>query len=200
MPNSASQILLNVLAAVATMAFASVACAAVFNDGFDPDSNPVPFNGNATFLVPQSCLDLGPGTYFVNYHSEAACTGVELLSLSATYNGDSFTFSGHDTADIFGIILEPGPVALQGIDSDPIYLNCSGPNCGTGEYPDWYAVFSQGADVSLCNSYGEVDCNPENIVSVATTENFSNPEPGSLALIGGALAAGWFGRRRKKAA
>jgi hypothetical protein len=167
------------------MIFGPLARAGFVNDDFDPPT----WAGRAQFFVPDPpspCLGLGPGFHSVN-GIEDSCQGVAFLSLSGNFGGAHLSFSGHDTSDIFGMVLGTGPVLLQGISSDLIQLNCS----GACDDSNWFVQFVSGDDVLLMQD--------STLVALAPTEVFTNatPEPGSFALILGALGAGWIARRRK---
>ena len=185
--------LLKALAFAAIATWGPVAQATIFGDDFDP---PIPpWSGHATFFVPGTpspCLSLGSGLHSVNQESDP-CQGVALVGLSADFGTTHFSFTGSST-NIFDMILGSGPVLLQGIDSNPIPIGCSGPICDDSS---WFVQFTAPFDsVTLFEQLCDGNCFLST-VAIAPNQTFSNPEPGSLALILGALGVGWLSKRRK---
>ena len=223
MRGNKARILLGAAVGIAGMVLGGAANAGFYGGSYDPNS----FLGTAVFFVPDPpspCLGLGAGFHFVNGESDD-CTGVGLVSVSTDatdgVNTAHLSFSGFST-DISGMVLGFDEPLLQGINSGFIPLDCTGTLCGSD---NWFIQFSSGLPLqhpSFAAQFLEDDNNPldglnnqvflfdvcsdcrpdpNNPFATASTVTFVNvPEPGSLMLILGALAAGWLGRKRKSAA
>jgi hypothetical protein len=195
---------------------AAAAQGAIYSGKFDPTGDGVDFpgfTGEALFNIDDSCLD-GDGYHFVG--ASGGC-GPAFMT-SATVNlfdpsdpapldigdsVDSFSLSGQ--FDLIGVLISGGQVA--GVDTDIL-----GPAFGAGYLTHWTSTtpfwlqFQSGClgatpDAS-CNLFsdpafiymGGVD---NRIQSKPATVTFQAvPEPGTLALVLGAIGMGWLVRRR----
>lgn len=218
-----------VAAGLAALACAGPAGAANFNGRFDPISGIVPnmsYDGTFTIHVDDSCLTqtvFNEGFGLVANGN--ACGSMSLLSATVTLfetsnpsvtdlvtfappaissrppltdvviapSGPLFNVTGLDTSLLgpqlvsFGSIYT-GPLWLQFVSDfrvpDPAFIYTG--SCSAGDDED-----DNGTSVCTPDTN-----NPSNPASVTITRV---PEPGSLALALGALAAGWFVRRRRSA-
>ncbi|MGH8713036.1 MAG: PEP-CTERM sorting domain-containing protein [Casimicrobiaceae bacterium] len=201
------------VAAAAAMS-GGAANAGHYGTSYDPGF----FSGDAIFFVPyppSSCLGLGAGFHAVNGEGDI-CQGVAVTSISATAKTEDMlhtahlTFSGSDVDDITGMVLGNEEPLLQGINSRLIPVDCSGDNVLCDD-SNWFIQFSVFAPLSV---------HPDSVIPVrdqqvflyqcadidtclfatAKGEGFTQvPEPGTVALILGGLAAGWLTRKRKAA-
>ena len=213
--------LFGALITVALFASGSPASAKIVGSGYDPTL----FDGIGHFFIPDPpspCLD-GNGFELVNL-GFTTCNGVKLLDASVNVN-DGLGDTAHLTLpaqslDIFGIVLDQSaPSIVVGVDSALIPLSasgCAGPVdlCDSSWFIEWISI-PPFHDHPLFNEvvlYRETcqesdsdfsflshpRCTKEPFGSPATHVEFTPvPEPGSLFLLGGALAAGWLVRRRK---
>ena len=209
-----NRIALCTLAAAASLALASPAHAKFIGTSFDPPF----FLGSATFLLPDvpACLGLSDGFHTVNGGSDP-CTGVVLLSAAVTVT---------DGADVAHLSLPPptpGPTDVSGIVIDttkpqlvvgvntaiiPIFtLDCTGALCDYEFEIRWMSGMP-GGDLSNSVSLFATPCTEAGCFGdrflfgdpATDVKFFPAPEPGSLALLAGALGAGWLVRRRRSAA
>jgi hypothetical protein len=222
--------ILTCIAAAAALFIAAGPPAQAGNWGgkFDPTGAVIGFNGtdlinvSGTDCLMGSLLLTNPINFFyVNNFSTFAdtssnnCTAA-LLNASVTLQSDGtdtaqLIFSapaiGTDSA-IWGLdISQDG--TLLGVDSFPI-----GPVSPSGDFNPifagpWFITLS--ATDGECSPFGCPDPPPTSTTNVVTLNDgvsFTSdpytfaavPEPGSLALLAGALGAGWLTRRRKAAA
>jgi hypothetical protein len=208
---------LGVLSAVALFVLSATANAGAIGGKWDPPF----FTGIAEFFVPDPPSPCLSGSGAENVNGANPCTGVVLLSVSAD-RGDGAGNTGHlsfdgppDTANINQIFLQPSAhPPVQGINmSAPFELNCEDVS---GDFCDdlaWFFQFTFTSDFpSVSNSVrlfscSDVDfetggCDDEGgFKTEATSRDVTfTPEPGTLALIIGALGAAWGARRRKRRA
>jgi len=199
------RILLSALATGAVAILAAPANAVQYTSGFEPLS----FFGTGLFQFDDSCLTAngGNGTY-----TGAQCN-VSLLSVTADLdNTDPPVGTGHldfasllpDSGDIVDIIISGG--TLVGVDTNPIGhvfpSPCTLNMCGTPWWIEWSSVSDPINTVSLFTGScdGDVCFRDTSATGSTTNVTFTRvPEPGTLGLIVGGVAAAWFARRRKRA-
>ena len=209
-----NRIALCALAAAASLAFVSTAQAKFIGTSFDPTF----FDGTGTFLLPDvpSCLGLGDGFHSVNGGSDP-CTGVVLLNASVN------VADGGGTAHLSLPPPVPGPTDVSGVVIDtttpqlvvgvntimiPIGVtSCTGDLCKWGWFIEWNSGLPTGESLSNSVTLFRQDCSDGCFGDIlqfgdpAThVKFFPAPEPGSLALLVGALGAGWIVRRRRTTA
>jgi hypothetical protein len=206
-----NRITLCALAATAALALAAPAQAKLVGSAFDPPL----FDGIGTFLLPDipACLGLGGGFQSVNGGSDA-CTGVILLS--AAVNASDSGGTAHlslppptpDAMAVSGIVIDTeAPQLVVGVNTGmiPIFADaCTGDLCDFQWWIQWDSGLPGGEflsnSVSLFAQYcpegcfGDVFRFGDPAVDV---KFFLTPEPGSLALLVGALGAVWMVRRRR---
>jgi hypothetical protein len=203
MPNGMLRFLLTALTA-AVVTLAAPAYAAVWSSDYDPVGE-ITFSGRAFFQFDDACLATD------GFYSGAFC---HTVFLSATADiSDTSPATGHldfasvlpNTADVGDIVIVNH--ALAGVDTGVIGFvfpgTCTGDLCST---PWWIQFVSGFEDPVLlftgpCPD-GPSTCHPNDTPQgIAPNVTFARvPEPGSLALILGAVGAGWLARRRKSAA
>jgi len=223
MSDRSNRIALCALAAAASLALASPAQAKFIGTSFDPPT----FSGSGTFLLPDvaGCLTLGDGFHFVNGGSDA-CTGVLLLSALVTVKDGSDT--AHlslppptpGPTDVSGIVIDTtAPQLVVGVNTGIIPISvddCSGTLCGFEFFIQWDSGEPAGdfltSDVFVSNAVrlfavrcpdGPSTCSGDPFLfadPAVDVKFFPAPEPGSLALLAGALGAGWIVRRRRTTA
>ncbi|MFI4953267.1 MAG: PEP-CTERM sorting domain-containing protein [Burkholderiales bacterium] len=228
MSSKTLRFLVGVVGTAAAAIFAGPANAGYYGSHYDPVlSNS--FNGDDVFFVPDPpspCLDPAiPGFQHVNGEADP-CTGVALVkaSLDATdvnNNTAHLSFTGFDTQDITGMVLGSEEPLLRGINSDRISLTCSGNNILCDDFT-WFISFESGLpppelftliQTEFYDPLAGLDnkvllwqqctdgCTEPDIFATAGDVTFAQvPEPGTLVLILGGLAAGWLSRKRKVAA
>ncbi len=213
-----NRIALCALAAAASLALASSVQAKLIGTSFDPIGT-ASWSGKGTFFVPDSpspCLGLSDFVlHSVNPGSEG-CSGVSLISVSVTVTdaGGSASLSLlAPSSDISDIVLDhTTPQILVGVNTGQIALDVTG--CGGDLCPyewaiEWHTALvgdSVSNTVSLLALYcpdGPSTCTGDSILvggaPARDVKFFPAPEPGSLALLFGALGAGWLARRRRAA-
>ncbi|MGH8849759.1 MAG: PEP-CTERM sorting domain-containing protein [Casimicrobiaceae bacterium] len=225
MPNNKLRVLLGFAVAAAAAMSGGAANAGHYGTSYDPNF----FSGVAVFFVPDPpspCLGLGAGVHAVNGEGDT-CQDVAVTSISATAKTEDMlhtahlTFSGSDVDDITGMVLGFEEPLLQGINSRLIPVDCSGDNVLCDD-TDWFIQFDSGlrppAPLAsfvhaefvnpLAGLFNQVflysgcsdDCTPQQFAVANTNVTFTQvPEPGTVALILGGLAAGWLTRKRKAA-
>ena len=191
---------------------AAAAQGAIYIGRFDPtgDGAEFPgFTGEALFDIDNSCID-GDGYHFVN--PSGGC-GPAFMT-SATVNlfdpsdpspldigdsVDSFSLSGH--FDLIGVLISGGVVA--GVDTQIV-----GPAFGAGYLTHWTSTtpfwlqFQSGClgdtpDDGCFSDPAFIYMGENRIQSKPATVTFQAvPEPGTLALVLGAIGLGWLVRRR----
>ena len=224
---SAWQLLAKLSFLLACSIFGSGAQAGNIGGHWDPQFNATfsgtGFSGTITFFVPDPCLIGTPSsTVFINDTDACSLGGMSLVSAQVDlYNWPNtldvistipFAPPVQSPDPIFGVLVQysaTGFGQVIGLDTDPIGAQPSG--VLPAQAPEFlYLAFSSGffegpaagayliggdcpEGIDTCTPSGatEVQSNPG---TVAFT-----PEPGSLALLVGALGAGWFARRRKAA-
>ena len=211
------RMLLSALAAAMVATLGGPANAKIIGNAFDPTF----FDGIGFFLVPDlPCLGLSDGFHAVNPGSEG-CSGV--LLLSAAVNVADGGGTAHlslpppvpSATSITGMVLDSNAASnLVGVNSGliPILADaCTGDLCGYVWYLSWDSGFPKGPDLfnqvflfrqKLCSTDTRGFCGDITQFGDSATNVtfFATPEPGSLALILGAVGAGWLSRRRKAAA
>lgn len=133
-----------------------------------------------------TCIDGYYGVQFTSKHNW-------LAPLAETFIGDIFPAIGN---------LNQAGAYLWERDSDS-------PPCATPVKQFWWATFSCASEVAVTDNTANGGYAPF-VISADAPNGFKPlgssfdgptvPEPGSLALLGGALVAGWLTRRRKLAA
>jgi len=199
--------------AAASLALGSSAQAKLIGTSFDPPF----FLGSATFVLPDTaaCLGLSGGFHTVNGGSDP-CTGVLLLSASVTVK------DGADVAhlalppptpgatDVSGVVVDTeSPQLVVGVNTAIIPIStvdCTGLLCDYEFEIQWNSglPFSEFANsVLLFATYCPDGCSGDRFQfadPAVDVKFFPAPEPGSLALLAGALGVGWVVRRRRSAA
>jgi hypothetical protein len=204
MSNRTLRMSLSVLAASAVLMLAGPARAGIWSSDYDPIGS-ITFSGRAFFQFDDSCLAVD------GFYSAAFC---HTVFLSATADiSDTSPATGHlnfasvlpNTANVGDIVIVNH--ALAGVDTGVIGSvfpgPCTGDLCGT----PWWIQFESGLEDPVFLFTGSCPDGPSTCTpnispqGVATNVTFARvPEPGLLALILGALGAGWLARRRKSAA
>jgi hypothetical protein len=194
--------------------------AVVYSSNFDPPN----FRGTATFDVTQACLDIGTG--FANPGTLAGCD-VTWLSAIVTFTDapgvtfdytaflpdfDAVSMTWVQDGELGGVISAAiGPAIVSG-SSDPsqngpwwIQFAFSPPDDlrpldgppSPGEFGLGVVYLYSGT----CSEIEPVCIRNSDPSETAQVENFTRvtavPEPGTLALVLGALGGAWFSRRRK---
>jgi hypothetical protein len=220
MSDRSNRIAFCALAATAAFALASPAQAGFIGTKFDPTF----FDGTGTFFLPDvpGCLGLGDGFHTVNGGSDP-CTGVVLVNASVNVS------DGGGTAHLALPPPTPGPTDVTGIVIDtttpqlvvgvntiliPIIADsCSGDLCFYEWWIEWDSGLPAGTvfandipglsnSVTLFRQFCPDGCTGDREQFGDPAVNvtfFPAPEPGSLALLAGALGAGWWVRRRRTA-
>ena len=188
---------LSLTALTATVvALAAPAYAAVWSSDYDP----LEFVGTALFDVPDACLAAANNLYSVG--ALPGCSVITVLSNVTT----------------MPVVIDFAPV-LPSIDVDSYVViggQLVGVNTGiigsvnVGDSNYWFqfaATFTSGSVHNLVNLFndcesfeGSVSCGDpfaSTIRGVTFTRVTGVPEPASLALVLGALGAGWLARKRK---
>lgn len=205
--------------ALLLMLTATVAQGAIYSGRFDPAGDGVDFpgfTGAALFTIDDSCIAMGEGYHFIG--GSGGCG--DSFMTSATVNlfdpsdggpfavppdtgnrVDSFGLSGH--FDLIGVLIN-GSGQVSGVDTDIM-----GPAFGAGYSPHWSSstpfwlqfqsgclgdnpdegcFFSDPAYIYMGEN--QVQSKPASVTFQAV------PEPGTLALVLGAVGLGWLVRRR----
>ena len=216
-----------VLVSTLSLLFATAAHAGFYPGHVDPGGNgdDIPgFTADVVFDIPDSCFTFdGAGWKATNQNvGSGGCGNATLVSgtvfLYSTSPADppspgivldQFSLANFDLLGIYSI-----DGALKGVDSDPM-----GPEPGSSTYSSdlFWLQFVSGFCQTGCTAPGgfgdpaylsvnNIDnFGPPGTVTFGTqcdsaTNCFVNPtpEPGTLALLFGALGGGWLARRRKR--
>lgn len=214
MSHRLNRIALWMLAAATSLVFAGTAQAKLVGSAFDPPF----FDGIGTFLLPDvaACLGLSGGFHTVNGGSDP-CTGVLLLSASVNVSDDGGT--AHlslpppvpSATAVGGLVIDTESLSLVvGVNTGmiPIFADaCTGDLC----FYEWWIQWDSGLpggeflsnSVVLFAQFCPEGCTGDRFQfgePARDVKFFLTPEPGSLALLVGALGAGWIARRRRTAA
>ena len=200
-------------AAAGLLLLAGTANAIIFVGDFDPAFGPafpnLGFRGQSTFDVSAGCLT-SPG-----FHAEGGSCTITLLSASLSlYNPNQAGTPTLQTLIYAPPAILPDPitalfVAANLTDVLGISMNIIGPQFdttpATGYSGPLWMQFILDSEVGTSNAFiytGFCDgpCSPNlNLPSNPAAIHISRaPEPGSLALLFGALGAGWLARRLRK--
>ncbi len=209
-----NRIFLCTLAAAASLVLASPVQAKFIGTSFDPPF----FAGSGTFFLPDTpaCLGLGDGFTTVNGGSDA-CTGVLLLNAALTVtDGADVAHLGlppptPSATAVSGIVIDTSTLQLVvGVNTGIIpisTLDCTGILCDYEFEIQWNSGLPSGEflanSVSLYATYCPDGCFGDRFLfgdPARDVKFFPAPEPGSLALLAGALGVGWVVRRRRPAA
>jgi hypothetical protein len=215
-----------VLVSTMSLLFGTAAHAGFYPGHVDPGGNgtDIPgFTADVVFDIPDSCFTFdGAGWKATNQNVVSGCGVATLVSgtvyLYSTSPADppspgivldQFSLANFDLLGIYSI-----NGALEGVDSDPM-----GPEPGSSTYSSdlFWLQFVSGFCQTGCTAPGgfgdpaylsvnNIDnFGPPGTVTFGTqcdsaTNCFVNPtpEPGTLALLFGALGGGWLARRRKR--
>ena len=214
MSDRSNRIALCVLAAAASLALASPAQAGFIGTKFDPPF----FSGSGTFFLPDTpaCLGLPDGFNSVNGGSDP-CSGVVLVNAAVNVSDDGGT--AHlslppptpGATSVSGIVINSASASLVvGVNTTFIPIgvdSCTGDLCDFEWFIEWDSNLPEGEllsnSVTLFRQFCPDGCigDREQFGDPATNVTFfPTPEPGSLALLVGALGAGWIVRRRRTTA
>jgi hypothetical protein len=215
-----------VLVSTMSLLFGTAAHAGFYPGHVDPGGNgtDIPgFTADVVFDIPDSCFTFdGAGWKATNQNVVSGCGVATLVSgtvyLYSTSPADppspgivldQFSLANFDLLGIYSI-----NGALEGVDSDPM-----GPEPGSSTYSSdlfWLQFVSGFCEVGCTAPGGFGD---PAYLSVNNIDNFGppgtvtfgaqcdsatncfvnpTPEPGTLALLFGALGGGWLARRRKR--
>jgi hypothetical protein len=158
--------------------------------------------GVDTFLI---------GPEFMTNTDPNLCLGSSSVTCDVDgYYGVQFT-SGNNWLVPFAPLLETAFPAIGNLRNPGAYLwekNSDSPPCATPVGQFWWATFTCASEVAVTDNntdgyapFMKSAYAPYGFSYVGTSfDGPTVPEPGSLALLGGALVAGWITRRRKAAA
>jgi hypothetical protein len=205
-----------VVSGLLLMLTATVAQGAIYSGRFDPSGDGADFpgfTGEALFTVDDGCIAEGDGYHFVNpsggcgdsFMTSATVSLFDPTDPEPLDSGDrvdSFSLSGH--FDLIGVLISGGQVT--GVDTDIV-----GPAYGAGYSPHWtsstpfWLQFQSGClgdnpdDGCFFIDPAFIYMGENQIQSAPATVTFQAvtvPEPGTLALVLGAVGLGWLVRRR----
>jgi len=217
-----------VLVSTLSLLFGTAAHAGFYPGHVDPGGNgdDIPgFTADVVFDIPDSCIHFdGAGWDATNQNSATFGSGCGVASVvsgtvylystapGATPTGPILDSFALDPWALLGVYSVDG--ALKGVDTDPM-----GPYAPTGFYSGrdfWVQVVSGFCEIGCTAPGGFGD---PGYLSVDNIDNFGppgtvtfgaqcetatncfvnpTPEPGTLALLFGALGGGWLARRRKR--
>ncbi len=215
----------SILLGAAPMSAAATSSAAIFRGSWDPDFGPpydgLGYRGFADFLVPDECLD-GTGWFADGSCGDMSLLAATVELYDATLGSNAPTI---DTVVFAPPAIVPDPVLgvfIQGNQVVGADTSIFGPQIGSlppiysgrlwlefvsGEMPPPILTLSivdtptvdRGAFLWACDNFIDetrVCESPQVRTTNPGVVTFQRiPEPGSLALIFGALAAGWLARR-----
>ncbi|MEP7063781.1 MAG: PEP-CTERM sorting domain-containing protein [Betaproteobacteria bacterium] len=192
---------------------AAAAQGAIYSGRFDPTGTAPDFpgfTGEALFTIDDGCVALGDGYHYVNasngcgdsFMTSATVNLFDPLASEPLLVGDrvdSFSLAGH--FDLAGVLISGGQVT--GVDTDIV-----GPAFGAGYPTHW----TNTTPFWLQFVSGCLGATPDDgcftdpaFIYMGDTQNQSKPatvtfervpEPGTLALVLGAIGLGWLLRRR----
>lgn len=222
MSDRSNRIALSALAAASIFALAAPAQAGFIGSRFDPPF----FAGVGTFFLPDTpaCLGLPDGFNSVNGGSDP-CSGVVLVNASVSVSDDggsvhlSLPPPTPSATAVTGLVIDSESSSLVvGVNTTFIQLSvdpgsCTGDLCGYEWWIAWdsglpdsdllaAAISGLSNSVTLFRQFCPEGCigDREQFGDPAVDVTFFPvPEPGSLALLVGALGAGWIVRRRRSA-
>jgi len=177
------------LVAAVALALAGGAQGAVL---YDVNYDPVGFFGNGSLDVADSCLALGDGLHNVEDADGCFIDVVDMFthdSGGGNWNADGGSFSVFELLDHNLIGIQGGVTMFFGhFDPDDFRLANSIQSVGCGDTSS--LNFSTDGNVVRFQGCGGPDGGVYTLTQV--------PEPASMGLTLGALAAAWFARRRRK--
>jgi hypothetical protein len=197
MSNRTLRVSLSAFAAAVVLVLAGPAGAAVWNSDYDPPA----FIGTAAFDVPAACLaGVADGEYLPT--DFPGCSPIRVIGNVSTTPAVDFSSvlpsSAIASYDVIGGQFVGVDTAIIGSAALGFWFQFLSNFQHIGDSPP--TVTNTVNLYNNCSSDGPtLFCSPP--VNVATIVTFTRvPEPGSLALILGALGAGWLVRKRKPAA
>jgi hypothetical protein len=189
------------LVTVVALTFTGLASARFYDSSFDPPG-PLTFSGTGRFYVDDACFAVDGS------HLAAACN---LTLISATVDMSNGTDTAHldflsilpNTLDMIDLFISGGE--LVGVNTNAIGFVFPGPCTGTLCGDPWWVQWGFTVDIDPVYLYtgncdGEECFRNEQSSATAPNVTFTRvPEPGTLALLLGALGIGGLMRRRSAA-
>jgi hypothetical protein len=185
MSNRVVRVLLWSAVAAAVGTFGSLARAAFYDVGFDPD-----FDGAVQISIVDSCLSQADGTYSSN--SEFCTVDLVFADVFPLPAGVPHYTSGPQSDIAFEVKIAGNELIAFDTFFADFPVSC-GVECSGGLD---FGIVPQNAYLTQCFGCGPVLIDPYTLSRVA----LPIPEPGTLGLLFGGVGAAWLARRRKTVA